>query len=583
MKRLGWVALVSVAFLLVFSIEASAQVTCGPLPKTFSNGVIANATEVNANNTALLNCLNSTRRVTTADTKAILQSLATTLEIPVQRLGFTTKGDVAPIFYLPSNAPCSLNAGAGDNGSQVQSADGKCWVAPFPSNGADVGQFGAKSDGATDDSAAILAAIAWAATNGGIVNFPSGQTNFASTLTIGNGSSSAISTKAGVVLRGSTPTMNFNLSAFGLTGKSPTILHYTGAGTAIACNGPSQSCSVQDMTLEASTSGGTTGILLTSSSFGDFRNLAVLDFQFGIKSTTISTLPGGVTSANSDNNAYRGLYVRIPTVNGAVGVTLDSGTNTCCNTDYTNMQSVALVFSTGGAATTSTGLLLKGTDSGYLSNFRFFTLPGGGGTTIKQVVLDYTGPTTNWPTGITMNAFDNAINAPGFLNTGSPNAGVVNWVSNLVHSNGGVEPQGLAGLYPDHATYVWTPTIAGLTTPGTLTYTGQQGIVDEHGRSVDVDFNVVWSAVSVAPTGEVAIQGLPVGNGTFGGTVGTCGVAPTIGFTNSAGYTQMAAYMLNGSSTIHLVENGSGQTFQAVGWSRFAAAGQVIGHCHFAR
>lgn len=49
----------------------------------------------------------------------------------VWRDGFNTQGDTPPLFYTHSFSPCPLNAGLGDNGSQVLAADGGCWNAAF--------------------------------------------------------------------------------------------------------------------------------------------------------------------------------------------------------------------------------------------------------------------------------------------------------------------------------------------------------------------------------------------------------------------------------------------------------------------
>ena len=72
-----------------------------------------------------------------------------------------------PLFYVPSASACSLNAGAGDNGSQVQSADGKCWLARFPNGMMDVAEFGALGDGSTDDYTPIANDLAACGAAGG--------------------------------------------------------------------------------------------------------------------------------------------------------------------------------------------------------------------------------------------------------------------------------------------------------------------------------------------------------------------------------------------------------------------------------
>jgi hypothetical protein len=64
----------------------------------------------------------------------------------VMRMGFSSPGE--PLTFSPSNSPCSFNSGNGDGGSQVKSADGKCWIANFGTN-VPVSQFGASGSGAS--------------------------------------------------------------------------------------------------------------------------------------------------------------------------------------------------------------------------------------------------------------------------------------------------------------------------------------------------------------------------------------------------------------------------------------------------
>lgn len=81
-------------------------------------------------------------------TNTALQGAATiTYPGGVTRDTFGNGNGATPLFYMPSNAACSLNAGAGDNGSQVKSADGKCWLAQFPPEGVDIRQFGVLTSG----------------------------------------------------------------------------------------------------------------------------------------------------------------------------------------------------------------------------------------------------------------------------------------------------------------------------------------------------------------------------------------------------------------------------------------------------
>jgi hypothetical protein len=100
-----------------------------------------------------------------------LTSLSTATMSAVTRLGFATAGDAPTLSYTASASACSLNSGAGDNGSQVPSANGKCWLANFPAGSIDVRQFGAKGDNATNNTTAMQAAH----NTGMVVYYPAGD------------------------------------------------------------------------------------------------------------------------------------------------------------------------------------------------------------------------------------------------------------------------------------------------------------------------------------------------------------------------------------------------------------------------
>lgn len=95
---------------------------------------------------------------------AQLAAMATT-QYPqgLQRNDFSVGLGAPPVFFAVGSAPCALHSGAGDGGSQVRSADGKCWLARF-SGPADVREWGVKAVGAGhDDTLALTAALSYSA------------------------------------------------------------------------------------------------------------------------------------------------------------------------------------------------------------------------------------------------------------------------------------------------------------------------------------------------------------------------------------------------------------------------------------
>jgi hypothetical protein len=86
----------------------------------------------------------------------------------------------------------------------------------------------------------------------------------------------------------------------------------------------------------------------------------------------------------------------------------------------------------------------------------------------------------------------------------------------------------------------WTPTFVGSTIAGTFTYATQSGRYQRVGRRVYFEFDVAISAITVAPTGNMRIAGLPIVSGA------AAGLGPvTLGFISNialpAGKTQITA------------------------------------------
>jgi hypothetical protein len=95
----------------------------------------------------------------------------------VFRQGFLTAGDGGSAFYVYSSSACSLNAGAGDNGSQVAASSGGCWLVDLNGQPPNVLVWGADKTGAADSTAAVQNTGNYVCTlaNGGTVYFPPGR------------------------------------------------------------------------------------------------------------------------------------------------------------------------------------------------------------------------------------------------------------------------------------------------------------------------------------------------------------------------------------------------------------------------
>lgn len=96
-------------------------------------------------------------RVAIVSDVGALRQVPSTIRAVVLRQSYRTEDLAFAVMYTGSPSACPLNAGQGDGGWQIPSADGKCWIASL-AGGADIRVWGA-STAAPDNSEALLAAV----------------------------------------------------------------------------------------------------------------------------------------------------------------------------------------------------------------------------------------------------------------------------------------------------------------------------------------------------------------------------------------------------------------------------------------
>lgn len=136
-------------------------------------------------------------------------------------------------------------------------------------------------------------------------------------------------------------------------------------------------------------------------------------------------------------------------------------------------------------------------------------------------------------------------------------AGAAGSPGQLLMSAGGSAQTVWGPLYLDG---LWTPGIAGSTTPGTFVYnTGlTKAQYTRIGNRMFFNGRIFVTSTSVAPVGNVSITGFPIASGAStdnGGILGGANISWT-GVNLQAGYTFLSGIVLNAVTTMALYEAG---------------------------
>ena len=164
-----------------------------------------------------------------------------------------------------------------------------------------VKDFGAVGDGVTDDTAAIQAAINSLPASGGSVYFPAGVYKITSTIQVGNGTNSALSTKNSVQLLGS------GCAPFQGT-SAGTVLKWDGAigGTVVSFNGSGDGFGLDRILVDCNLKAAI-GIAVYSVRNSSFTNFAIREFRDTALELNIRTGPSSAVRY-ACNNVFQNFF-----------------------------------------------------------------------------------------------------------------------------------------------------------------------------------------------------------------------------------------------------------------------------------
>jgi hypothetical protein len=296
-----------------------------------------------------------------------------------------------------------------------------------------VEQFGAVGDGVTDDTAAIQAAINALPLTGGEVLFEAKSYLISASITLGNGTIAAASTRNSVVLRGASTTFS-NIQPRATGGGTQIIWKPSaGAGKMIFVQGAMQGWGVKNMYLNGN-SVAQAGIFNLAGCFGDVENVSIENCGDAIS----FACPATGVSNNAMSNRVHNLFIILPAIPNAVGISLDGAFNNG-NSTFNDFENVVIFLN---PAVQCFGIYLKLCDT---NSFRNVLITNGGASAVS-IAFDYTTASAqNFPSGNSFFSIDPAGIAVGqtvfYENFGTPAVSArPNYIYGLGQANGAANP-----------------------------------------------------------------------------------------------------------------------------------------------
>jgi len=304
--------------------------------------------------------------------------------------------------------------------------------------------YGADPTGVADSAPAIAAAILALPVYGGDIIFPCGTYKITTSILLGNGSGSAVSTRSGIRLIG-VGTAIVPTPSQGYATTPCVMLSWAGAtngSSMIQVTGPLQGWGVQNIAFNCNNSAGF-GLRNISAQFGDSKNLSFEGcLSAGIGSTVWSTNTTGEVQIDALHDNYLNIVVVVANSPGAVGILCTGNTAVNSDTAYDTYQNVAIFLPITGANTTY-GVYLQVADSNKFINAHFV----GGVATSVVIELDYqvaaAYPQTNSFYGLDPSG--SLVPPIRYQTSGTPVASFFNVIYDLDQANGAGFPNN-AGL-----------------------------------------------------------------------------------------------------------------------------------------
>lgn len=460
-----------------------------------------------------------------ASSNTVLQALPSTLGTVI-RDGYATKGDAPALTYVASNAACTLNSGAGDTGWQVPTSDGKCWIANFGSE-ADIRQWGLQPGGQADT--AMNRAIAFACATHTPISIPYPGNNpylLNSSVQIGNGSATQLSTCNGVTVRGA---QSYNQTTSGTTPPGPFLFRWNGTDPNIVpiyVKGPATSIVLDGISVDCENGANSckTGIKISTIMEGRFSNLGVERNRNG-PAFVITSEPTNIWNGGNEGSRYDNLSAGLP---GPGGSGMQVG-DTACTAGTCTWATIANTFNNvtvnyDSTVSTAYGVKLGLASQNTFINLRVACLYLFCGTAVPQphgMIISPPPGATDFPTDNTFihPLFLGYVDDPGSAWTGTHGQTFLGWstvytpfpTSTNFDLFKGSDDSGR--LFP--AARSWTPADA---SGAGLSFTVQDATYTVNGNLCTVSLALTFPSTSNA--NSVSINGLPsrcrpfIGSGT---------------------------------------------------------------------